>query len=92
MNAESKPLRRVLVDGRFYLWDATATRDGYVARVRSADTQGQLLRIERIPLLAQDMRSLSPEGDIEDLIPEMIRAALRRNWRPETADLPDFVL
>jgi hypothetical protein len=60
--------------------------------VRAAECSGQILRIEGIPLLAQDMRSLSAEGDVENMVPEMIRAALRRNWRPLTGGLPDFML
>jgi len=92
MDPASKPVLSIDVDGRTYFWGASRGSDSITAFVRSADGPGQVLRIEGLPLPGQDMRCLTAEGDVEGLIPHMIRAALARGWRPDAKGRTDFVL
>jgi len=84
--------RRSEVDGQTYSWEAGWDRSEYILTIRSAAGEGQILRVTRILLPSQDNRTLSAEGEVEGLVPHMIRAALKRGWRPDDPDLPDFIL
>ena len=92
MANNSRTTRRIEVDGRTYFGEASSEQNSYMITVRSADGPGQVLRLTRIPLLTQDMRGLNAAEDVQEMVPELIRAALRRNWRPDDPGLPDFIL
>lgn len=62
--------------------------------VQSMFAPGQKLRIEELPLVAQNNRWGDVQGEVafEYNIAEMIEAALRRGWEPYAEGLRDFVL
>ncbi|MBN1895840.1 hypothetical protein JW906_15235 [bacterium] len=92
MADSTRKIRRMELDGRTYAWEAGWGRDEYILTIGSAEGAGQILRVTRIPLPSQDNRTLSAENELEGLVPHMIRAALKRGWRPDDPGLPDFFL